>query len=240
MFRRKFSRRVGHHRRGPRLHAAPIGSLNAANAYAKEKWNAWNVGGRKGNEPLRGTIPMVAVLEALAKDGKVVLLQHFRVDDAHDTKRTLEYSDEVNPMSKASITSLEEGAKKTRACDVKELELATANDCKTVSVLVENGWKRLGFARPYRRPLGDRGDDGRANDRGNCGVDQGHVRSNGIDGDEACFSENLLVAQEGTHERCAERGQRSFLCHRQHCCLFHVWGPAPGRRLGFSSDEESD
>ena len=176
----------------------PMEAWNAANAYAKERWNAWNVNGRKGKEPLRGTIPMVAVLEALAKDGKVVLLQHFRVDDAHDTKRTLEYSDEVNPMSKASLKSLEEGAIKARACNVKELDLATINDCDPVPVLVDG--KRVDASR--LRPTLKGGPwgivetiDGQTIE-GKVALTMDTYGPMVSTWDEACFSENVLVAQE--------------------------------------------
>ena len=113
----------------------PKGAWDAANAHAKQRWNEWNVGGRNGKEPLRGTIPMVPVLEALAKAGRVVLLQHFRVEGGRSTEAalaTLAYSDEVNPMSEASAKALRSGQEKAGACDLQE-EVG----CEPVKVTVD-------------------------------------------------------------------------------------------------------
>ena len=170
----------------------PMEAWNAANAYAKKRWNAWNVGGRKGTEPLRGTIPMIAVLEALAKDGKVVLLQHFRVDDAHDTKRTLAYSDEVNPMSETSVKSLEEGTEKVEG--VRRSRGTGMRTCDSGS-----GWETGGSIAPapdFAEPVGDRGDDRRANDRGKVALTKDTYGPLVSTWDEACFPENTMVANE--------------------------------------------
>ena len=135
---------------------------------------------------------MIAVLEALAKDGKVVLLQHFRVDDAHDTKRTLAYSDEVNPMSEASVKSLEEGTEKSRACDVQG-ELG----CEPVTVVVDGKRVEASRLRPnLQSPWGTVETTDGQTIAGKVALTKDTYGPLVSTWDEACFPENTMVANE--------------------------------------------
>lgn len=219
----------------------PMEAWNAANAYAKQRWNAWNVNGRKGKEPLRGTIPMVAVLEALAKDGKVVLLQHFRVNDAHDTKRTLEYSDEVNPMSKASLKSLEEGATKARACNVRELDLATINDCDPVPVLVDGKRVEASRLRPTLQggPWGIVETTDGQTIEGTVALTKDTYGPMVSTWDEACFTETTIIAQEEELMKEVNSGDLSSVTD-SNAASFMFGDLLRIEDLVSSSDEESD